>query len=66
MSGMLLASNSAIADNKNTEMTTPQSVDLSPLRNLNKLDSPMGKNYDYHQSFKKLNTDELKKICKIF
>ncbi|AJI56514.1 catalase/peroxidase HPI [Francisella philomiragia] len=61
MSGMLLAANSAIADDKNTEMATPQSVDLSPLRNLNKLDSPMGKNYDYHQSFKKLNTEELKK-----
>ncbi|WP_395166723.1 catalase/peroxidase HPI [Francisella salimarina] len=61
MSGMLLATSSAIADDKSTEVATPQSVDLSPLRNLNKLDSPMGKNYNYHQSFKKLDTEQLKK-----
>lgn len=63
MSGMLLASNSAIAEDATSknDSLTPQSIDLSPLRNLNELDSPMDKDYNYHQAFKKLNTEQLKK-----
>lgn len=63
MSGMLLASNSAIAEDATSknDSLTPQSIDLSPLRNLNELDSPMDKDYKYHQAFKKLDTEQLKK-----
>lgn len=50
MSGMLLASNSTIAEDATSknDSLTPQSIDLSPLRNLNELDSPMDKDYKYH------------------
>lgn len=59
MSGMLLSGDSAFAENKDS--LSPQSVNLSPLRNLNTIDSPMGKNYSYREAFKKLDTEQLKK-----
>lgn len=68
VSGFLL-STSAIAEtqtksipNKNKDNSTPyQNLDLSPLRSLNGLDNPMDKNYSYHEAFKKLDVNQLKK-----
>ncbi|WP_150466918.1 catalase/peroxidase HPI [Francisella sp. SYW-9] len=59
MSGMLLSGDGAFAENRGP--LSPQSVNLSPLRNLNTIDSPMGKDYSYREAFKKLDTEQLKK-----
>ncbi|QIW10510.1 catalase/peroxidase HPI [Francisella sp. LA112445] len=59
MSGMLLSGDSAFAENRGN--LSPQSVNLSPLRNLNIVDSPMGNDYSYREAFKKLDTEQLKK-----
>lgn len=42
-----------------SQNTTPH-LNLSPLRNLNTVDSPMGSDYSYREAFKKVNIDELK------
>ena len=51
---MILASSSAFADDMTATdgRLSPQSLDLSPLRNLNTLDNPMGADYSYHEAFK--------------
>ena len=36
----------------NSASVSPQSLDLSPLRNLNVVDNPMDKDYNYHEAFK--------------
>lgn len=61
--GVLLSTNSVMAESTSTKdnSLTPQNVDLSPLRNLNPLDSPMDKAYSYHEAFKKLDVNQLKK-----
>src|SRR3984957_2771895 len=61
--GILLSTNSVIAENRATRDNSfsPPIVDLSPLRNLNPLDSPMDKAYNYHEAFKKLDVNQLKK-----
>ena len=65
-SGILLSINSALADTvavksgSNSSISSP-SLDLSPLRNLNVVDNPMDKDYNYHQAFKKLDVNQLKK-----
>ncbi|API87147.1 catalase/peroxidase HPI [Francisella uliginis] len=59
MSGMLLSGSNAFAENRGS--LSPQSVNLSPLRNLNTIDSPMAKDYSYREAFKKLDTEQLKK-----
>ncbi|MFC4892475.1 catalase/peroxidase HPI [Pseudofrancisella aestuarii] len=66
LSGMLLSANSVMADSKSTtnDNLSPQSVDLSPLRNLNAIDSPMGKDYNYNEAFKKLDVEQLKQDMK--
>ena len=61
VSGILLSVNSAMAENTPANSLTPQSVDLAPLRNLNSVDTPMDKDYNYHKAFKKLNVNQLKK-----
>ena len=61
-SGMLLAAGNVMADTPVTNSSvSPQSLDLSPLRNLNVVDNPMDKNYSYHEAFKKLDVNQLKK-----
>lgn len=60
--GMLLAAGNAMADVPATNSSvSPQNLDLSPLRNLNVVDNPMDKDYSYHEAFKKLNVNQLKK-----
>lgn len=63
VSSILLSINNADAQATKTKDNdpTPQSVDLSPLRNLNPLDSPMENSYNYHEAFKKLDVNQLKK-----
>lgn len=62
ISGILLASGNVMAEGTAINNTSsPQNLDLSPLRNLNPIDSPMGQNYSYHQAFKKLDVNQLKK-----
>ncbi len=51
------AENIALTENK----LTPQSINLSLLRNLNPVDSPMGQDYNYRVAFKKLDVYQLKK-----
>jgi len=53
----VIAESSATRDNS---LSSP-SVDLSPLHNLNALNSPMDKAYNYHEAFKKLDVNQLKK-----
>lgn len=66
MSGMVLASTNALAGDSiaNSTKLTPQNINLSPLRNLNNLDNPLGSDYSYHQAFKKLDVEQLKKDMK--
>lgn len=56
VSGLLLSVGNAMADSITPENTSvsPQSLDLSPLRNLNVVDNPMDKDYSYHEAFKKI------------
>lgn len=63
VSGLLLSVGNAMADSITPENTSvsPQSLDLSPLRNLNVVDNPMDKDYSYHEAFKKLDVNQLKK-----
>lgn len=64
ISSMLLSVSSAIAENTNVTKDTslsPQSLNLSPLRNLNTVDNPMDKDYNYHKAFQKLDVNQLKK-----
>ncbi len=56
MSSALL-STSALAEDDNA----PPKLNLAPLRNLNKVDSPMNKDYSYRESFKNLDVKALKK-----
>lgn len=62
-SGFLLSINNALAESitQDSNSLTVQNLDLSPLRNLNVLDNPMDKDYNYHQAFKKLDVNQLKK-----
>lgn len=64
--GILFSINNVMAEgnspkNNNSSTTSSPSLDLSPLRNLNTVDNPMDKDYDYHQAFKKLDVNQLKK-----
>ena len=64
ISGMLLYiggayAKSTIAQNDNN--IPPPSINLSPIRNLNVVDNPMGKDYNYHNTIKKLDFNQLKK-----
>jgi catalase-peroxidase len=63
MSGILLSISSVNAETAATPTNnlTPQSVNLAPLRNLNAVDNPMDKDYNYHKALKKLNVNQLKK-----
>lgn len=63
VSGLILSSSNAIAQDavKNDAAVSPQSLNLTPLRNLNAIDSPMGKDYSYSEAFKKLDVKALKK-----
>ena len=64
VSGMLLSVQSAMAETSaatTSVSVSPQSLDLSPLRNLNVVDNPMDKDYKYHEAFKKLDVNQLKK-----
>ena len=56
MSSALLAT-SAMAEDANS----PQGLNLTPLRNLNTIDSPMGADYNYREEFKNLDVKALKK-----
>lgn len=64
VSGMLLSVQNAMAETSaatTSVSVSPQSLDLSPLRNLNVVDNPMDKDYNYHEAFKKLDVNQLKK-----
>ena len=56
MSSALLAT-SAMAEDANS----PQNLNLAPLRNLNAMDNPLGADYNYRESFKKVDIKALKK-----
>ncbi len=61
ISGAVVSASSVNAGtNAKTSVTTP-TLNLAPLRNLNLVDNPMDKDYKYHQAFKKLDTNQLKK-----
>jgi catalase-peroxidase len=44
---------------ESNNVVNPVPLNLSPLRDLNTLDNPMGSSYNYHQEFKKLNVNQL-------
>ena len=55
----LVSVGSVYAENNKT-MVTP-TLNLAPLRNLNLVDNPMDKDYEYRQAFKNLDVVQLKK-----
>lgn len=61
--GVLLSISDVTAEGTTAKYksVSPQSLNLSPLRNLNPVDNPMDQNYNYHNAFKKLDTNQLKK-----
>ncbi|MCF6765299.1 catalase/peroxidase HPI [Thiotrichales bacterium 19S3-7] len=59
---LAVTSTTAIAENqpKTNDYWWPKKLDLSPLRNLNELDSPMNRHYHYKQAFQKLDVKALR------
>ena len=52
---------SAANESKTDEYWWPKTLNLEPLRNVNSIDSPMGKDYVYAEAFQKLDTEALRK-----
>lgn len=63
VSSVVLSISSVIAEGRGKEDSNSLlvSVDLSSLRNLNSVDNPMDKEYRYHEAFRKLDINQLKK-----
>ncbi len=61
ISGALVSANSTNAGTNAKTIVTAPTLNLAPLRNLNLVDNPMDKDYKYHQAFKKLDVNQLKK-----
>ena len=61
ISGALVSAGSVSAANNTKTTLTPPTLNLAPLRNLNLVDNPMDSDYNYHQAFKKLDVNQLKK-----
>jgi catalase-peroxidase len=63
ISSVVLSISSVIAEGRGKEDSNSLlvSVNLSLLRNLNSVDNPMDKEYRYHEAFRKLDINQLKK-----